>query len=159
MESDYSTVSPQKVSAYDFVQSQSSMPWYSFFSIKQVFIEQGAFFLINATLLYTSIIFLVSIMNDLAQQNSIMYIEGSNSMENEKKRLYFIMTLFGCSYIARAGCDLMIAIYIVDFQELSVDYPGFFELLQSLYFILTDLIPIGCLFNLHNQVYGEREEG
>ena len=88
-----------------------------------------------------------------------MYIEGSNSMENEKKRLYFIMTLFGCSYIARAGCDLMIAIYIVDFQELSVDYPGFFELLQSLYFILTDLIPIGCLFNLHNQVYGEREEG
>ena len=91
------------------------MPWYSFFSIKQVFIEQGAFFLINATLLYTSIIFLVSIMNDLAQQNSIMYIEGSNSMENEKKRLYFIMTLFGCSYIARAGCDLMIAIYIVDF--------------------------------------------
>ena len=96
-------------------------------------------------------------MNDLAQQNSIMYVEGSNSMENEKKRLYFIMTLFGCSYIARAGCDLMIALYIVDFQELSVDYPGFFELLQSLYFILTDLVPIGSLFHLHNQVYGGDE--
>ncbi len=52
--------------------------------MKMMFIEQGAFFLLNATLLYTAIFFLVSIMNDLVSQNNVMYVEGSSSLEIEK---------------------------------------------------------------------------
>ena len=61
----YGNVSPTEVSAFDFIESQREMAWYSFYNIKLVFIEQGAFFILDALLLYTSIFFLVSIMNDL----------------------------------------------------------------------------------------------
>ena len=44
-----------------------------------------------------------------------MYVEGSSSMENEKKRLKIIMALFGTSYLVRASFDLIIAIYLVEF--------------------------------------------
>ena len=66
----YSSVSPATVSAYDFAQKQLDQPGlapYGFLSIKIVFLEMGVYFLINAMLLYTSIFFLVSIMNDLSQ--------------------------------------------------------------------------------------------
>jgi len=66
----YSGVSPLTVSAYEFVQAQevqSGLEWYSFLNMKTVFIELGVFFLIDGFLLYTSIFFLVSIMNDLGQ--------------------------------------------------------------------------------------------
>ena len=66
----YSGVSPLKVSAYDFTlaqETQAGLQWYSFLNMKTVFIELGVFFLIDGFLLYTSIFFLVSIMNDLGQ--------------------------------------------------------------------------------------------
>ena len=69
-ESAYSGVSPIKVSAYEFVQAQevqAGLSRYSFLNMKSVFIELGVFFLIDGFLLYTSIFFLVSIMNDLGQ--------------------------------------------------------------------------------------------
>lgn len=88
-----------------------------------------------------------------------MYVEGSSSMENEKKRLKIIMALFGTSYLVRASFDLIIAIYLVEFEKLSIDYPGFFELGQSLYFVLTDVVPILSFFRMHDQVYGENAEG
>ena len=69
----------------------------------------------DALLLYTSIFFLVSVMDDLGQQNAIMYVEGSSSMESEKKRLKIIMILFGTAYILRAGFNLTIAIYMSEF--------------------------------------------
>jgi hypothetical protein len=85
-------------------------------------------------------------MNDLGQMNILMFIEGSGSMEKEKKRLMIIMLVFGSSYLLRAGFDLTIGIYFVEFQQLSSDYPGFFELIQSVYFILTDVVPIMSYF-------------
>ena len=39
---------------------------FGFLSFKMVFLEMGVYFLINAMLLYLSIFFLVSIMNDLS---------------------------------------------------------------------------------------------
>lgn len=69
-ESAYSGVSPIKVSAYEFVKAQevqAGLSRYSFLNMKSVFIELGVFFLIDGFLLYTSIFFLVSIMNDLGQ--------------------------------------------------------------------------------------------
>jgi hypothetical protein len=88
-----------------------------------------------------------------------MYVEGSSSLEQEKKRLKIIMTLFGTSYLLRAACDLIIAIYFSEFMKLSYEYPGFFELIQSVYFIITDVVPILSFFRMHDQVYGETEEG
>ena len=117
------------MSALDFAKSQSSLAWSSLLNIKQVFVEQGCLFVLDAALLYTAIFFLVSIMNDLGQQNNLMFIEGSSSMEKEKKRLKTIMIVFGTSYLLRAGFDLTIGIYLVEFQQLSSDYPGFFELI------------------------------
>ena len=96
--------------------------------MKTVFLEMGVFFLINAMLLYTSIYFLVSIMNDLGQQNAIMYVEGSSSMETEKKRLKILMIFFGSSYLLRALFETAISTQYVQFLQLSSDYPGFFEL-------------------------------
>ena len=88
-----------------------------------------------------------------------MYVEGSSSMESEKKRLKIIMTLFGTSYLVRASFDLIIALYLVEFMKLSTSHPGFFELGQSLYFVLTDVVPILSFFRMHDQVYGENAEG
>ena len=118
--------------------------------MKTVFLEMGVFFLINAMLLYTSIYFLVSIMNDLGQQNAIMYVEGSSSMETEKQRLKILMIFFGTSYLLRALIDATIATYYVEFLELSSEYSGFFELGQSLYFVLTDVVPILSFFRMHD---------
>ena len=101
----YGDVSPTTVSAYDFSKAQESqleLAPYGFLSMKLVFLEMGVFYLINAMLLYTSIYFLVSIMNDLGQQNAIMYVEGSSSMETEKRRLKILMIFFGSSYLLRA---------------------------------------------------------
>lgn len=44
-----------------------------------------------------------------------MYIEGSSSLESEKKRLRVIMFVFGTSYFLRAGFDFAIASYYVEF--------------------------------------------
>ena len=88
-----------------------------------------------------------------------MYVEGSSSMEGEKKRLKVIMYLFGASYLLRATFDLIISYHLVRFYDLSVNYPGFFELGQSLYFVLTDVVPILSFFRMHDQVYGENAEG
>ena len=156
--SDFAGVSPATVPVQDFAESQKDMSWYSFLNMRQVFVEQGSLFILNAALLYTAIFFLVSIMNDLMEQNNLMYIEGSGSMENEKARLKIIMTVFGTSYLVRAAFDLVIGVYFVGYQDLSANYPGFFELLQSLYFVLTDLIPICSFFRMHHQVYREEQE-
>jgi len=43
------------------------MVWYSFLNMKQVFVEQGCLFILDAVLLYTATFFLVSIMSDLGQ--------------------------------------------------------------------------------------------
>ena len=111
----------------------------------------------DALLLYTSIFFLVSVMEDLGQQNTIMYVEGSSSMESEKKRLKIIMILFGTAYILRAGFNLTFAIYMNQFLQICEDYPGFFEIAQSIYFIIADVIPILSFFRMHDQVYGQNE--
>ena len=44
-----------------------------------------------------------------------MYVEGSSSMEGEKKRLKIIMALFGTSYVLRAGFNFTIANYMLEF--------------------------------------------
>ena len=65
----YGNVSPATVSAFDFSEkqeTQAGLSPYGFLSIKMVFLEMGVYFLINAMLLYLSIFFLVSIMNDLS---------------------------------------------------------------------------------------------
>lgn len=65
----YGDVSPATVSAYDYSEKQATQPGLSpfgFLSFKMVFLEMGVYFLINAMLLYLSIFFLVSIMNDLS---------------------------------------------------------------------------------------------
>jgi len=129
VESDYKGTSPATISAYDFANSQKSLSWYSFFNIRTLFLEQGAFFAFDAGILYTAIIFLISVMSDLQELNNLMYIEGSSSLETEKKRLRIIMFVFGTSYFLRAGFDFAIASYYIEFQKLSVDYPGFFELI------------------------------
>lgn len=71
-------------------------------------------------------------------------------MEGEKKRLKIIMTLFGTSYVLRAGFNLIIASYMLEFQSFSNNYPGFFELMQSMYFVVTDVIPILSFFRMHD---------
>lgn len=43
-----------------------------------------------------------------------MYVEGSSSMENEKKRLKTILMLFGTSYVFRAGFELTLGIYMLE---------------------------------------------
>lgn len=65
VESDYMGISPAKISALEFANSQKDLAWYSFFSIRTLFLEQGAFFAFNAGILYTAIIFLISVMSDL----------------------------------------------------------------------------------------------
>jgi hypothetical protein len=113
--------------------------------------------MLNAVLLYTSIFFLVSVMNDLSRQNNLMYVEGSGTMENEKKRLFIIMTVFGTSYILRAAFDLFFGLYLLEVQTLASDYPGFFELGQTLYFFVTDVVPIMAFLNMHHQNYREED--
>ena len=113
-------------------------------------IEQGVFFSVDAMLLYTSIFFLVSIMNDLSQQNTVMFLESSSSMENEKRRLKIIMMLFGTSYLVRTAFDLILAIYMLEFIQFASDYPGFFELIQCLYFVISDVVPLVALFKMHH---------
>ena len=125
--------------------------------MRMVFVEQGCLFALDAVLLYTSIFFLVSVMNDLSSQNNLMYVEGSGSMENEKKRLKIIMTVFGTSYILRAAFDLIIGLYLLEVQTFASDYPGFFELAQTMYFIVTDIVPILAFLRMHHQVYREED--
>jgi hypothetical protein len=127
--------------------------------MKTTFLEMGVFFLISTLLLYTSIFFLVSIMDNLGQQNAIQYVEGSSSMESEKKRLKKIMALFVTTYFLRAIIYLVIGLQLVEFQKFSSDYPGFFELIQSLYYVLIDVVPFILFFRMHDQVYGENAEG
>ena len=80
-------------------------------------------------------------------------------MENEKRRLKILMILFGSSYLLRAIFDVSISIYYTEFQQLAQDYSGFFELGQSLFFVLSDVLPIISFFRMHDQVYGENAEG
>lgn len=80
-------------------------------------------------------------------------------MENEKRRLKILMIFFGTSYLLRAIFDVSISIYYIEFQKLSETYPGFYELLQSLFFGLSDVMPIISFFRMHDQVYGENAEG
>ena len=44
-----------------------------------------------------------------------MFLESSSSLENEKKRLTIIMTLFGTSYIVRSAFDMILGIYAIEF--------------------------------------------
>ena len=78
-------------------------------------------------------------------------------MESEKKRLKIIMILFGTAYMLRAGFNLTIAVYMSEFLQICEDYPGFFEIVQSIYFIIADVIPILSFFRMHDQVYGQNE--
>lgn len=89
------------------------MAWYSFLNMKQVFVEQGILFILDAVLLYTATFFLVSVMSDLGQQNNLMYIEGNCIMDKEKNRLKIIMSVFGTSYLLRAGFDLATGVYLL----------------------------------------------
>ncbi len=66
-QSDFAGTSPMKVTAIEFAESQKDLSMYSFLSMRMLCIEQGIFFSVDAMLLYTSIFFLVSIMNDLSQ--------------------------------------------------------------------------------------------
>lgn len=156
-QSDYSGTSPAKVSSLVFAQSQNSLEWYSFLSMRSLFIEQGAFFIFVGAVLYTAIFFLISVINDLATSNNLMYLEGSSTLEQEKKRLRIIMLVFGTSYFLRAAFDFAIAGFYLQFQTLTSDFAGFFELLQSIYFIITDVLPISSFFLMHHQVYNEEE--
>lgn len=119
----------------------------------------GVFFLVNTLLLYTSIFFLISVMDNLGQQNTIQYVEGSSSMESEKKRLKKIMALFVTTYFFRAIIYLVAGLQLVEFQRFSSEYPGFFELIQSLYYVIIDVLPLILLFRMHEQVYGANAEG
>ena len=156
--SDFAGENPAKVPALSFVQSQAGMAWYNWFNLKQVYMELGIFFMVDAVLLYTAIFFLVSIMNDLGQQNAIMYVEGSSSMEQEKRRIKVIMAYFGSSYVMRAAAGLLIGIYMLEYREFAEAYPGFFELIQSAYFVLTDVVPVFAFFRMHEEVYGGDEQ-
>ena len=153
-QSDFAGTSPMQVSAQEFAESQADLSLYSFLNIRMLCIESGIFFSVDAMLLYTSIFFLVSIMNDLSQQNTVMFLESSSSLENEKKRLKIIMTLFGTSYLVRSAFDMILGIYSVEFMKFASDYSGFFELLQCVYFIFADVVPLCAFFNMHHQVYG-----
>ena len=80
-----------------------------------LFLEQGCLFVLDAVLLYAATFFLFSIMDDLGQQNELMYLQNSGSMEVEKRRLKIILVVFGSSYLIRAAFDLSIAFYMVEF--------------------------------------------
>ena len=56
-----------KLTALEFGKAEASMSVFVFWNVRLVLIEQGVFFVMDAILLYTSIFFLVSIMNDLSQ--------------------------------------------------------------------------------------------
>ena len=154
-QSDFSSVSPMNVSSADFIKGQADLTWHSFFSLQMIFIEQGAFFFVNAVLLYTAIFFLVSIMNDLVQHNNQMYVEGSSALETEKKQLKIVLGLFGASYLVRCAFDILVGFYLIEVTSFCEEYPGFFELSQSLYFFLSDVMPIMALYRMHHQVYGD----
>ena len=62
----FAGTSPMQVTAQEFAESQKDLPTLSFLSMRMLCIEQGVFFSVDAMLLYTSIFFLVSIMNDLS---------------------------------------------------------------------------------------------
>jgi len=155
--SDFASTSPARVEASTFVASQESTAWYSFLNQRMVFIEQGVFFLFDAILLYTYIFFLVSIMNDLGSQSTLMYLEVSSSLEAEKGRLKIVLSLFGGSYIIRGAFDLIIGAYLAEYTAWSEKYPGFFELAQCAFFVVTDIVPITGIFRMHHQVYGAQE--
>lgn len=113
VESDYRGTSPFDVSSLSFAKSQESLEWYSFFNMRTLFVEQGGSFVFVAILLYTAIFFVISVISELGQQNNLMYLEGSSSLEQEKKRLKIIMLIFGTSYFLRAGFDFAIASFYV----------------------------------------------
>ena len=52
------------------------------------------------------------------------------------------MAYFGSSYVMRAAAGLLIGIYMLEYREFAEAYPGFFELIQSAYFVLTDVVPV-----------------
>ena len=49
---------------------------------------------------------------------------------------------------------MIAGIYYLEFMQFAADYPGFFELLQCLYFVISDGAPLFAFFNMHHQVYG-----
>ena len=104
----------------------------------------------NAILLYTAIFFLVSIMNDLVSQSNVMYVEGSRSLEIEKQRLKIVLGLFGWSYLLRFTFGLLVGFYLTEVASFVAQYPGFFELGQSVYFMVSDVVPIAALFRMHH---------
>ena len=85
----------------------------------------------------------------------MQYLEGSSSLETEKRRVQLLMALFGGAYLLRGGFDLVIGIYLTEFEQFNEDKPGFFEAVQAAYFIIVDIVPMSALFNLHHKMYGE----
>ena len=69
-----------------------------------------------SVLLYTAIFYLVSIMSDLGELHRMQYLEGSSSLETEKRRVQLLMALFGGAYLLRGGFDLVIGIYLTEFE-------------------------------------------
>jgi len=86
-----------------------------------------------------------------------MYVEGSSALETEKKQLKIVLGLFGGSYLVRCAFDVLVGFYLIEVASFCEEYPGFFELSQTLYFFLSDVLPIMALYRMHHQVYGDQE--
>jgi len=154
--SDFAATSPAQVTVVTFIESQVGLPWYSWLNQRMVFFELGAFFLLVAILLYCFVFFLISVMEDIGSQTGVYYVDGSSSLETEKQRVKKVLSLFGGSYILRSGFDLTIAIYLTEYVTFRAEYPGFTELAQSLYFLLSDIVPIASFFWMHHTLYGDQ---
>lgn len=57
----------------------------------------------------------------------------------------------------RSAFDLVVGAYLVEYLTWSEEYPGFYEMAQCAYFLLTDIIPIAAFFRMHHQMYGAQE--
>ena len=114
-------------------------------------------FLVVAIMLYIYIFFLLSVMDDLGAQTGVYYVDGSSSLETEARRLKIVLSFFGGSYVVRAAFDLVIAIFFTEFTDFAQDYPGFCELAQCAYFLVSDVLPISAFFRMHHEHYGEQD--
>ena len=89
-----------------------------------MYYQQCAIFSLNGVLLDTSIIYVVSLLENLQRPGGVAEEENTYQLPVIKMRLKAIMSVFGFANILRSVVDLLIGIYLAEFVSFAQNYPA-----------------------------------
>lgn len=123
-----------------------------------MYYQQCAIFSLNGVLLYTSIIYVVSLLENLQRPGGVAEEENTYQLPVIKMRLKAIMSVFGFANILRSVVDLLIGIYLAEFVSFAQNYPALLQLAYVIYYPLSDMLPICLIFWFHHKNFRIEED-